>query len=314
LKLPVNRLASGPQLPDVVARAFTAAASVSGELTSLAAVAGAGMVWVALGAGSNLLVADQGYRGVLIKLGEEFQYVQGVPDIRDVHASGNELEVTVGAGAYLSRLSAVVAEAGLSGLEFGCGIPGSIGGAVAMNAGAHGASMADVVETVELVTAVGAMWVPRSALDWGYRYCALPPKAMVTAIRLRLCHGDAAAILARHRSLLRARRQTQPRAARTFGSVFKNPPSHSAGRLLEAAGLKGVRRGGAEVSNVHANFIVNHGDATTADVLALMGLMRQGVHRMTGILLEPEVRLLGGSFPWDPPSPRGSMEAPEPHG
>lgn len=167
-----------------------------------------------------------------------------------------------------------------------------------MNAGAHGKSMADVVRAVQVVSSLGVAWVPADDLEWRYRCCGLPQGAVVTAVRLLLTTGDSQKILQNQRSLLRSRRQSQPRGARTFGSVFKNPPGDSAGRLLEEAGLKGVRRGGAEVSTVHANFIVNTGDATTADVLALMVLMRQGVERMHGISLDPEVKLLGSDFPW----------------
>jgi UDP-N-acetylmuramate dehydrogenase len=215
-----------------------------------------------------------------------------------------EVKLTVGAGAFLSRLSAVVAECGLSGLEFACGIPGSVGGGAAMNAGAHAGAMADVVEAVEIVSPLGVSWIAARDLEWGYRSCCLPQNAMVTAVTLRLVTGDSEEILQTQRSLLRARRQSQPRGLRTFGSVFKNPAGYSAGRLLDEAGLKGVHRGGAEVSTVHANFVVNLGDATTSDVLVLMGLMRQGVERMHGIRLEPEVRLLGAAFPWE----SGSLE------
>ncbi len=256
-----------------------------------------GYAWTCLGAGSNLLVADRGYPGVLVKLDADFHYVEGLPS-RPGNA-GSQVRITVGGGAYLTRLSAVAAEAGLSGLEAACGIPGSVGGGVAMNAGAHGWSLAEVVEEVQVASPSGLSWLPADALEWGYRHCRLPEASIVTAVRLLLTSGDPKAILEHHRTLLRKRRTTQPRAVRTFGSVFKNPPGEAAGRLLEAAGLKGVRRGGAEVSNVHANFVVNLGDATTTDVLVLMTLMRQGVQRTSGISLEPEVRLLGASFPWE---------------
>lgn len=265
--------------------------------TTLGMLEASGSQWLCLGAGSNLLVADGGYRGVVVKLDDSFHYVEGLPPSPAPHSQ--HLMVTAGAGAYLARLAAVAAEAGLSGLEFACGIPGSVGGGVAMNAGAHGWSLADLVEEVEIVSASGVRWTPAAGLEWGYRFCRVPGGSVITAARLRLTTGDPASILEHHRSLLRARRTTQPRGVRTFGSVFKNPAGDAAGRLLEAAGLKGVRRGGAEVSTVHANFLVNLGDATTADVLALMSLMRQGVHRTSGILLEPEVRLAGAAFPWD---------------
>jgi UDP-N-acetylmuramate dehydrogenase len=266
---------------------------------ALALVESAGMDWFCLGAGSNLLVADRGYEGVVIKLEESFHYVEGLP-----LSSGDECEsvtVTVGAGAYLARLAAVVAEAGLTGMESACGIPGTVGGGVAMNAGAYGWCMRDVIREVEIVTASGAGWVPASELEWGYRFCRLPPRSVVTAVRVELERSDCNVVLACQRSLLRKRREKQPRAVRTFGSTFKNPPGQHVGRLVEAAGLKGVRRGGAEVSSVHGNFLVNLGDATTTDVLALMTLMRQGVSRTSGIVLEPEVKLLGASFPWDCP-------------
>ena len=224
------------------------------------------------------------------------------------------MTIAVGAGSFLSRLSAVAAESGLSGSSSVCGIPGSVGGGIRMNAGAHGSSMEDIVEAVELVSAAGASWVDGRSLSWSYRSCDIPRDSIITAARLSLMCGDIESALQRQRSLLRTRRQTQPRGVRTFGSVFKNPPGDSAGRLLDEAGLKGVRRGGAEVSTVHANFIVNMGDATTADVLALMGLMRLGVHRMSDILLEPEVKLLGTSFPWESSENGDSAESPRSHG
>ena len=184
-------------------------------------------------------------------------------------------------------------------MEHACGIPGSVGGAVAMNAGAYGWCMRDVVQEVQMATAAGVRWVPAEDLEWGYRYCRLPEHSVVTAARILLQPADCAVVLECQRGYLRQRREKQPRSVRTFGSSFKNPPGQHAGRLVEAAGLKGLRRGGAEISTVHGNFLVNLGDATTADVLALMGLMRLGVERMSGIVLQPEVKLVGGSFPWD---------------
>ncbi len=277
--------------------------------TALGLMEEAGTPWLCLGAGSNLLVADGGYPAAVFKLDEYFHYVEGLPTT--TAPAGDVVTLTVGGGAYLARLAAVVAENGLSGLEFACGIPGSVGGGVAMNAGAHGWSLADVVEEVEVVSSAGRGWLSAGDLDWGYRFCALPEGSVVTAVRLRLSAGDPSAILEHHRNLLRARRLSQPRGVRTFGSVFKNPPGGAAGSLLDAAGLKGMRRGGAEVSTVHANFLVNLGDATTADILTLMGLMREAVERSSGISLEPEVKLLGAEFPWVPagkssadPSPR----------
>jgi UDP-N-acetylmuramate dehydrogenase len=257
----------------------------------------AGVDWFCLGAGSNLLVADRGYKGVVVKLDESFHYVEGLPV--PPSAKCEMVVLTVGAASYLARLAAVVAEAGLTGMEHACGIPGSVGGGVAMNAGAYGWCMRDVVQEAEIVTASGAHWIPADDLEWGYRFCRLPPRSVVTAVRIGLDRSDCSAVLDCQRGLLRQRREKQPRSVRTFGSAFKNPAGQHAGRLVDAAGLKGLRRGGAEISNVHGNFLVNLGDATTADVLALMALMRQGVERMSGIALEPEVKLVGASFPWD---------------
>jgi UDP-N-acetylmuramate dehydrogenase len=266
----------------------------------VAAVEEADVEWFCLGAGSNLLVADRGYKGVVIKLDESFHYVEGLPATpADPTPDCRPVVLTVGAAAFLARLAAVVAEAGLSGMEHACGIPGSVGGAVAMNAGAYGWCMRDVVQEVQMATAAGVRWVPAEDLEWGYRYCRLPEHSVVTAARILLQPADCAVVLECQRGYLRQRREKQPRSVRTFGSSFKNPPGQHAGRLVEAAGLKGLRRGGAEISTVHGNFLVNLGDATTADVLALMALMRLGVERMSGIVLEPEVKLVGGSFPWD---------------
>jgi UDP-N-acetylmuramate dehydrogenase len=270
---------------------------VPGLVRVLGTLEAAGIAWFCLGAGSNLLVADRGYKGVVIKLDESFQYLEGLPLPADGVCA--PVTLTVGAGSYLARLAAVVAEAGLTGMEHACGIPGTVGGGVAMNAGAYGWCMRDVICEVELAHASGARWVPAEELEWGYRFCRLPQRSVVTAARIALQPGDCDVVLECQRGLLRQRRDKQPRSVRTFGSTFKNPPGQHAGRLVEAAGLKGVRRGGAEVSTVHGNFLVNLGDATTADVLALMALMRHGVERVSGIALEPEVKLLGASFPWE---------------
>lgn len=252
-----------------------------------------GVDWRVLGNGSNLLPADSGYCGVVLKLGEDLHYVE-TPQSLD----GRQVRVIAGAALPLSRLAVHVADLGLSGLEFACGIPGAVGGGVVMNAGAHGRSLADVVDSVHLITEEGMGWVDGDLLEWGYRTWGLPETVVVTAASLTLVPADRQTVLDHHRTLLAARRRSQPRGARTFGSVFKNPEGEYAGRLLESSGLKGVRRGGARVSPLHANFIVNVGDATTADVLGLMSMMRGTVLERFHVALEPEVHLLGGSFPW----------------
>jgi UDP-N-acetylenolpyruvoylglucosamine reductase len=184
---------------------------------------------------------------------------------------------------------------------------------VATNAGAYGRALGDVVAEVQLTTVEGPRWTPASELRWEYRHCCLPDGAIVTGASFALTRDDPLAILERHRSILEMRQSVQPQGAWTFGSTFKNPSGGAAGRLLDAAGLKGERRGGAEVSKVHANFVINLGDASTADVLVLMNHMRQRVYETSGVLLEPEVRLLGVGFPWES-SAGGSRRIPSADG
>ena len=250
----------------------------------------AGLPVYFLGAGTDLLVADEGYAGVVLRLGGGFHEVEGLS------ARGM---VTAGGAVLVTELAGQAAEAGLAGLEFACGIPGSVGGGVATNAGAYGRAFSDVLTEVQLATADWVRWVPARTLDWEYRHCRLPTGAMVTRARFQLRPDEPAAVLERHQAILDMRRAVQPQGVMTFGSTFKNPSGGAAGRLLDAAGLKGERRGGAEVSRVHANFVVNLGDASTADVLTLMSHMRSRVHETSGVALEPEVRLLGVSFPWE---------------
>jgi UDP-N-acetylenolpyruvoylglucosamine reductase len=270
--------------------------------------------WYCLGAGSDLLVADEGYSGAVVRLGEAFCYLEGLqaapkPGAQAGGRTGASAAAPTqvaegvlavsGGGTPLARLAGAAAEAGLAGLEFACGIPGSVGGGVATNAGAYGRSLADVLTELQLATADGVRWVAAGELRWEYRHCCLPTGVVVTAARFRLARDDPVRILERHCSILEMRRSVQPQGVFTFGSTFKNPSGGAAGRLLEAAGLKGERRGGAEVSRVHANFVVNLGDASTAEVLALLSHMREKVHETSGVWLEPEIRLLGASFPWE---------------
>lgn len=269
-----------------------------------------GVPHTVVGAGSNLLVGDAGYKGVVVKLGDGFHFVDDpIPPVpveeesqpaegRVAESGPGAVSLVAGAGLHLPRLCSLLADWGLSGIEFCCGIPGTLGGGVAMNAGAHGGELSRVVEAVQVTRGDGVQWLAAEGLEWGYRHCGLPAGAVVTAVRLRLMRAPEAEIRALHRRYLQTRRQGQPRGARTFGSTFRNPPGDSAGRLLDLAGMKGARHGGAEVSTVHANFIVNCGDARAADVLYLMALMREAVERRHGLLLEPEVRVLGAALPW----------------
>jgi len=214
-------------------------------------------------------------------------------------SEGRLTNITVGAATRLTKLARLTAQVGLAGLEFACGIPGTVGGAVLCNAGAHGVSMENVVEEVQVASAGGVETVSASSLYWGYRCCQLPGRGVVTEATLVLAFAEPASVWERQQRFLQRRHETQPTGVYTFGSVFKNPPGQQAGRLLDEAGLKGMRVGGAEVSRVHANFLENRGKATTKDALSLMALMRERVLARTGVLLEPEVRLLGTRFPWE---------------
>ena len=247
-----------------------------------------GLPYFVLGEGANILVSDLGIRGLVL-------------DLRDLNHCRFEPEgplLIAGAGSSMSGACEQARDHGLTGLEFACGIPGSVGGGVATNAGAYGKAFSDVLAEVQVASAEGVSWVPTGELEWEYRHCRLPAGTVVTAVRFHLERDERETILERHRSTLEMRRSVQPQGVKTFGSTFKNPSGGAAGRLLDAAGLKGERRGGAEVSKVHANFVVNLGDASTADVLDLMDHMRHMVHETSGVLLEPEVRLLGADFPW----------------
>jgi UDP-N-acetylmuramate dehydrogenase len=248
----------------------------------LRAVRELGVPLAVLGGGANTLVADEGVRGVVLKLPRDFP---------GEAAEGERLVLS--AGAPTSRLPARAHARGLVGAEFLAGIPGTLGGATAMNAGTRLGEMKDVLTRVELATAEGAGFVPASTLGLAYRTCRLPAGAVVTRIEVALRPGDVEAGRAAMREDQEKRRRTQPLDRPTFGSTFANPPGDHAGRLIEAVGLKGHRVGNATWSDVHANFIVNLGGATAADVLALIRLARERVFTQFGIRLETEVRFLG---------------------
>ncbi len=248
----------------------------------LRAVRELGVPLAVLGGGANTLVADAGVRGVVLKLPQDFpgESVEGE-------------RLVLAGGAPTSRLPARAHAHGLTGMEFIAGIPGTLGGAVAMNAGTRIGEMRDVVTRVELATAEGAGFVPASALGFGYRTCRLPVGAVVTRLEVELRPGDVATSQAVMREDRDRRRRTQPLDRPTFGSTFTNPPGDHAGRLIESVGLKGHRVGNATWSDVHANFIVNLGGAAAADVLALIRLARRRVQERYGIRLDTEVRFVG---------------------
>jgi UDP-N-acetylmuramate dehydrogenase len=236
-----------------------------------------------LGAGTNLLVSDRGVRGMVVHLGESF---------RRILIDGTS--VMVGAAAQFGALVAAVVERGLKGLEFGEGIPGTVGGGLVMNAGAFGGEIARVVTLVHGVSREGE---PRALsndeVKFAYRRTALPPGFVITRVDFNLEAGDRDALRATVAELHAKRAARQPNGVPNAGSVFKNPPGNFAGRLLEGAGLKGVRMGGAAFSDRHANFIVNLGGARADEVRALMEMARQRVGEVSGVWLESEVKLVG---------------------
>ncbi|MDX6503158.1 MAG: UDP-N-acetylmuramate dehydrogenase [Gaiellaceae bacterium] len=237
-----------------------------------------------VGLGSNLLVADEGVDALVLHLEGELAAVELDGDV--LRAGGGATNAVA-----LHRARA----AGLGGFEFACAIPGTLGGGVRMNAGAYGSDFAAVLERALVVDADGARWLDRDALGLRYRHSELRPGQVVARVELRLIPRDPDEIKATIADLQARRKAAQPTNRRTFGSVFKNPEHElTAGRMLEACGLRGHRIGGAQISPQHANFIENAGDATSADALALMVEARRRARERFGVALEHEVELLGG--------------------
>ena len=236
-----------------------------------------------LGNGSNLLVADEGYPGFIIKLTWDFD------GIREVNRG-----LETGGAVLLSRLSNALVGRGLTGLEFASGIPGSVGGAVTMNAGAYGGEMAQVLESVTFLDEAGEVCtLPVSECGFGYRKSIFSQrKCLILRARFRLEQGDGYAIKARMDELTAKRREKQPLEYPSAGSMFKRPPGHFAAALIDQCGLKGLTVGGAQVSEKHAGFVVNRGGATCGDVLALVDQVKEEVLRQTGVELEMEVKVL----------------------
>jgi UDP-N-acetylmuramate dehydrogenase len=253
------------------------------ELADVVRVAGSHGVRVTLlGGGSNVLVGDGGMRGVIVKLGRGFARVTW-------EADGI---VRAGAAVQLGRLARAAVARGLRGLEYAEGIPGTVGGAVFMNSGAYGGEVAGAIHSVEGVGPAGGT-VAATALGFRYRRTDLPPGFVVTAARFRL-RRDAAGVAGRRMTEVRDQRiAAQPQGKANAGSIFKNPKGEVAGRLIDAAGLKGARAGRARISERHANFIVNEGGARAVDVKALMDLAQRVVWERSGVWLEPEVQLVG---------------------
>ncbi|WP_018756677.1 UDP-N-acetylmuramate dehydrogenase [Paenibacillus terrigena] len=243
-----------------------------------------GIPWTPIGKGSNMLVTDKGIRGVVIKLGEGMDHIQFTGD-----------EVRVGGAYSFITLSIKAGKEGLAGLEFAGGIPGTVGGAVYMNAGAHGSDVSRILKEAEIVLETGELVrYTTSEMQFAYRHSILQEvKGIVLEATFQLEHGDRKEIAAAMASYKERRRKTQPYQLPCCGSVFRNPPNDFSARLIQEAGLKGYRVGGAEVSTLHANFIVNTGQATARDVLTLIEEIRQTIQSKYGISLVPEVLVVG---------------------
>jgi UDP-N-acetylmuramate dehydrogenase len=246
--------------------------------------------WCVTGKGSNLLVSDEGFEGAVITLGREFKDFS-FPD----EESGQSLLV-VGAGVQLSNLVQSAFKGGYSGLEFAVGIPGTVGGALFMNAGSAEEWIGTIVESVTVLRpGEGLRRYEARELSWAYRRSGLSAHEVIVEAELRVKRGHLSRIRAKMEASLKRRRKTQPLTVPNAGSVFRNPPDASAGRLIESAGLKGYTVGGASVSELHANFIVNNGSATAADVVAIIMHIRKRVKEDYGEELQPEIRFIGFS-------------------
>ena len=240
--------------------------------------------YTVIGNGSNLLVGDKGVRGLVIELGKPAE---------EIAVIGNKM--IVGAGTMLGKAAAAAAARGLTGMEFAAGIPGSIGGAVVMNAGAYGGEMKDIIESVTVIDEEGQeLELSLEELELSYRHsCIIDKHYLVTEVTLQLQRGEEEAIRARMAELREQRMAKQPLEYPSAGSTFKRPEGYFAGKLIMDAGLKGNRVGGAQVSEKHAGFAINTGDATAADVRGLITDVAAQVKEKFGVTLEPEVKMIG---------------------
>ena len=247
-----------------------------------------GIPYLFIGNGSNLLVGDKGIRGAVLRLAER----DATPVLQPELGEG---VLYAPAGMQLKKLCQFVRDHHFTGLEFAFGIPGTVGGAVYMNAGAYGGEMADVVQLAHCITPDGEMgFLPASELKFGYRHSALMDMGyIVTGITLKLTPGDYDTIASTMKDLMNRRREKQPLEYPSAGSFFKRPTGYFAGKLIEDAGLKGFSVGDAQVSEKHAGFVVNRGAATAADMVELCRQVQNKIMEKDGVLLEPEVRFVG---------------------
>jgi UDP-N-acetylenolpyruvoylglucosamine reductase len=275
------------------AELFARAGSEAQLAELLAWAAGEGIAVGIVGSGSNLLVADEGVAGLVLKLDRE---------LAKIECDGEAIEC--GGGARLPAVAAEAARAGLAGIEFGVNIPGTVGGAVRMNANAYGGQLASVLEWAQVLSADGCLRRAPAQLGFGYRRSNLKAGEIVARARFALAPSDPDAVKATLTDMRARRHEAQPQGIKTFGSTFKNPEDEraqgrTAGLLLCEAGCNGLAVGGARFAPKHANFVENTGSATTADVVALMAEGRRRVIERFGVELEPEVQTLGSvRFPW----------------
>jgi UDP-N-acetylmuramate dehydrogenase len=240
-----------------------------------------------VGNGTNLIVRDDGFRGVIVS-------TKGLRAVRVEGRGEGRAAILAEAGASLAEVVALTAREALTGMEFCAGIPGSVGGGIRMNAGAYGSELKDVIESVELLNGEGNIKsCKRQALQFQYRDLALPEGACVAGGVFMLTRGNRDAVEGRIREILRTRSGKHPLQYRNAGSIFKNPKGMPAGKIIDEAGLKGARIGGAQVSEMHGNFIVNLGSATARDIIGLIEHVQQKVLETKGIALEPEVKIIG---------------------
>ena len=237
-----------------------------------------------VGKGSNLLVSDEGYRGMILHIGTKMSQITVRDDLIEAEA-----------GAPLSKIARTAFEHGLTGMEFAAGIPGSLGGAVVMNAGAYGSEMKDILSEVDVFAQDGSLLtIPADELALSYRHsCILDKGYIVLAARIRLHPGEPEAISRRMNELARARKEKQPLEYPSAGSTFKRPEGYFAGKLVQDAGLKGYAVGGARISDKHSGFVINAGGANAEEIRSLIRQVQSKVNSQFGVMLEPEVRFLG---------------------
>lgn len=236
-----------------------------------------------LGVGSNILVRDGGIRGIVIRMGREMATI-----------SHDNTEVTAGAGALDVNVARYASEHGLSGLEFLIGIPGTIGGAARMNAGAYGSDMAQVVKHIIAIDRTGTQHkISNQDAGFTYRHSTIPADWIVTSVTFDTTMDNPSECIKRMNDISEARENTQPVRSKTGGSTFKNPEGHKAWELIDAAGCRGLSRGDAQISTLHCNFMINHGSANAADLEHLGENVREAVYKNCGISLEWEIKIIG---------------------